>query len=89
MEHLVTGLRPGWGNVSCEKFEGTSVPQEERRAQGSLCKPAWLEFYPFFAKTSRYCLDGGKVELRAVLAGGMEFDTGCKTLQELEERIPA
>lgn len=51
-------------------FEGTSVPQEERRAQGSLCKPAWLGFYPFLANTSRYCLDEGKVELRAVLARG-------------------
>lgn len=49
-------------------------------------------FYLFFAETSRDCLGGGKVELRAgkwkvelraVVAGGMQCDPGCKSLQEL------
>lgn len=58
MEHLVTWPRTKWVNVSCEMLEGTSVPQEERRAlgaQGSHCKPAWLGF-----TCSRFCLDEGK-----------------------------
>lgn len=90
MEHLVTCPRPNWVTVSCEMLEGTSVPQEERRvlgAQGSRCKPAWLGFLLLFAKTSRYCLDKGKVniclvEFRVAVVGVMEFDTDCRSLGE-------
>lgn len=44
-----------------------------------------LGFYPFFAKTSRYCLDGGKVELRVVMAGGQSLVQAAKPCRSLGE----